>query len=117
MTELPDAYTALAKPDLFVAFTAQLKKDFANCGLNSDFISSLLGDYELILEVIAGEIKTVNKNRPNKISELLYRVDISESQLKKLTLQKPGAAFETIVAELIIKRELQKVVIHQLYRS
>ncbi|MGZ3932163.1 MAG: hypothetical protein ACXVP0_12560, partial [Bacteroidia bacterium] len=99
--------------DLFAAFTAQVKKDFDYCGLNSSFTEGLKADYEHMQLILANELSAINKRRPDKISELLYRIDISELQLKKKSLQRPEAAFEAIVADLIIRRELQKVVIRK----
>jgi hypothetical protein len=48
---------------------------------------------------------------------LLYRIDVSELQIKKLSREKPENEMNEIMAELIIKRELQKVVIKEHYRN
>ncbi len=117
MIELPDNFSALTKPDLFEAFKIQLKKDFENSGLNSDFVSKVMPDYGLILQMVAIEVNAVIKQSSTKLNELLYRIDISELQIKKLSKLNPEADFIDIVAELIIKRELQKVVIRQMFKE
>lgn len=117
MTELPDNFSALIKPDLFEAFKNQIKKDFENCGLNSDFVSKILPDYALILQIVALEVNSIIKQSSTKLNELLYRIDISELQIKKLSKQKADSDFIDIVAELIIKRELQKVVIREMFKE
>jgi hypothetical protein len=48
--------------------------------------------------------------------QLLYRIDISEAQLKRY-LSELNEPYFSVIAELIIKRVLQKVVIRQYYKS
>lgn len=117
MIDLPDNFSALAKPDLFEAFKNQIKKDFEMCALNADFVLKLDSDYGLLLQSLAKEIEAVMKNYSTKLSELLYRIDISEQQVKKLSKEKTDSHLFDIVAELIIKRELQKVVIREMFKS
>ena len=117
MDNLPDIITSISKPDLFEAFKIQLKKDFDNCGLNSDFMTKLIPDYNFILDLLSKEVSLIIKTSNDKLMELLYRIDISEMQIKKLGIQKPESTFNQIVAELIIKRELQKVVIKQMFKN
>ena len=116
MSELPDTLTALAKPDLFEAFKAQLKKDFEMCAIDSDFVSGLNSDYGLLLQTLAKEVEKIMK-ASTKLSDLLYRIDISENQLKKLSKEKSDSDLSDVVAELVIKRELQKVVIRKMYKE
>jgi len=117
MSELPDILSGITKPDLFEAFKNQLKKDFENCGLNGDFAGELMANYDLIFEKMLMEIDRISKSQNQKITELLYRIDISEKQIKTLSLEKPKAALNEAIAELIIKRELQKVVIKEFYKK
>jgi hypothetical protein len=48
--------------------------------------------------------------------QLLYRVDISEVQLKKYLNEATNENHLSAIAELVIKRVLQKVVIKQYYK-
>jgi len=48
---------------------------------------------------------------------LLNRIDISEAQLKKYLNENRNEDRFNVIAELIIKRVLQKVVIRQHYKS
>jgi hypothetical protein len=48
---------------------------------------------------------------------LLYRVDISEAQLKRYLTESPAEDTLVTIAELIIKRVLQKVVIRKYYKG
>jgi hypothetical protein len=49
--------------------------------------------------------------------QLLYLIDISEAQLKKYLTENKKETHFNVIAELIIKRVLQKVVIKQYYKS
>ena len=117
MNEVPDNFDAISKPDIFTAFKDQIKKDFEMCALNSDFILSLDANYGMLLQTLAKEIEGIMKNYSTKLSELLYRIDISEQQVKKLSKEKADPHLADIVAELIIKRELQKVVLKEMYKK
>ncbi len=117
MNELPDIRISISKPDLFEAFKMQLKKDFDNCGVSSDFMEKMIPEFDFILNLLSEEIVRIIKNTNDKLTELLYRIDISELQIKKLSKLNPDEAFHQIVAELMIERELQKVVIKQFYKS
>ncbi len=114
---LPDIITGLTKPDLFEKFKNQLKKDFENCSLDSDFCNQINSNFNDLLLSLARQVETISKNFPGKLNELLYRVDISEHQIKKQSRLKPGVTLDEIIAELIIKRELQKVVYKEYFKK
>jgi hypothetical protein len=117
MEELPDINSGLLRPDLFAKFREQLKKDFVGSGLNGDFAMTLEQDYDLIFKKVIDEIDKAGRTAHSKLTGLLYRIDVSELQIKKLSREKPENEMNEIMAELIIKRELQKVVIKEHYRN
>ena len=124
MEELPDLNMGISKPDLFEKFKTQLKKDFENCGLDSGFTENLIPDYDFIFNLVNLEVEKINlsavrhdKSKSNKLNELLYRIDISEMQIKKAFAVNSNTTLNEIIAELIIKRELQKIVIKEHYKS
>ena len=51
----------------------------------------------------------------NSLKNLLYRIDITELQIKNAALKNPELHLQFLLAELIIKRILQKVVLKELY--
>ena len=110
MDDLPDIITGISKPDLFEKFKMQLQKDFEGAGLNGDFAGTLSPDYNALLEVIKFEVEKINRSAISKLTGLLYRIDISELQIKKLSKEKPRSSMDEIISELILKRELQKII-------
>ncbi len=100
----------LINEDLFTLFKKQIRKDFENCGVEAGFADNLLPEWFSLKEVIARSLKTVNKGSP-LFKALLYRIDISEQEIAHYQSLHGGLAFEDMMAELIIKRILQKVVL------
>jgi hypothetical protein len=117
MEELPDVTNQLSSGTLFVAFKEQLRKNFEQCNFPADFIDRMEPVYENIHRAIFEELQRSEKRSDSSLMQLLYRVDIQESQLKRYIGNHPGRSYFDVMAELIIKRILQKVVIKQMYRN
>jgi hypothetical protein len=117
MQNLPDIKNQLSHKDLFDAFKGQLAKDFEQSNFPSDFISALPPDYAAIVEQIAFELQQNEKKTDLNLMQLLYRVDISEAQLKRYLHENKNENYFNVIAALIIKRVLQKVVIKRYYKK
>ena len=117
MQSLPNIKEQLNSKDLFDAFKMQLAKDFKQSNLSGDFAEALEPNYIDILERISLELQR-NENRTDfNVMQLLYRVDISEAQLKRYLNENKNKNYFITIAELIIKRVLQKVVIKLHYKN
>lgn len=105
----------LTMPNLLRALILQLIKDFQTAQipltLNPDENYSFEGLCDFIELVIDDHIKRVGT-----LKNLLNRVDLTEKQIKKTI---PNALYSNLrpLTELIIKRELQKVVIRHWYQQ
>lgn len=106
----------LSSKDLFDAFKMQLAKDFEQSNFPIDFIKTLEPDYASIHKKIMGELQRNENRADSTLMQLLYRIDISEAQLKKYLNRDKNENHLSIIAELIIKRVLQKVVIKKHYK-
>ena len=103
----------LEKPSLFDKFKIQTYKDYELSGIleylpimeNHHFQSLKNEFYHSVLKL---ELSHALKN-------LLYRIDLTESQIKKACVNNPEMALQEVLAELMIKRILQKVVLKELY--
>jgi len=114
---LPSINNQLTSQDLFGAFKTQLAKDFDGSNFSSDFIKALEPDYNNIHSKIVVELQR-NETKPNSnLMRLLNRIDISEAQLRKFLSEYKNENRFNVIAELIIKRVLQKVVIKQHYKK
>jgi hypothetical protein len=117
MQNLPDIQNQLSSQGLFDAFKKQLAKDFEQSNFPSGFVSALEPDYNSIHKKIAQELQRHEKKSDFTIMNLLYRIDISEAQLKRYLNKNKDKSHFNVIAELIIKRVLQKVVIRQMYKN
>lgn len=102
---------------LFQLFIAQLIKDFSSANFDSDFITHLKPDVQEIQFAIIDQLEKVEKISKTKLRNLLYRIDISEKQILKLSKNKTENSFNEILSELIIKRVLQKVIFKEYYKA
>jgi hypothetical protein len=117
MQNLPDIKIQLSSKDLFDAFKMQLAKDFKQSNFPCEFVDALEPEYESIHSTIVSELQR-NENRSDfNVMNVLNRIDISEAQLKRYLYEHHNENHLTVIAELIIKRVLQKVVIKQYYKN
>ncbi len=117
METFPEIKSQLNSKDLFDAFKRQLMKDFEQSNFPSEFVMMLEADYSSILEKIATELQLNEKKSDFNLFQLLYRIDISEGQLRKYLDKSKNENRYNVIAELIIKRVLQKVVSRQYYKN
>ncbi len=117
MGNLPTIKNQLSSNDLFDAFKRQLIKDFEQSNFPADFVVGLKPEYSSILEKIAVELQRNEHKTDFNVPQLLYRIDISEAQLKRYLTENINESYFKVIAELIIKRVLQKVVTKQFYKN
>ena len=108
-----DTITSLQKPGLFEKFKAQVYKDFELAGaleylpaIESNNLDQLM--HEFFNAVVKLEMS-------NALKTLLYRIDITELQIKQASQKNTQNPIQHVLAELMIKRILQKVVLKELY--
>jgi hypothetical protein len=94
---------------------AQIKKDFSFFSMDIVFRDNKENAYTQLYNQILPHISKLLKDKYEKLFSLLYRIDISEKQLKAEQEQNKELPFEQIITGLIIKRCLQKVVLRKLY--
>jgi hypothetical protein len=103
-------------PDLIKQLLVQLQKDFVHTQLFNDVIIDTI-DGSQVHDLLYTEVKNLLHNNYGVLSNTLYRIDISEQQLKE-ALRANGTMDEAeVVTQLILKRELQKVVYKNIYKQ
>jgi len=116
MQKLPDL-SQLNSKELFEAFKKQLVKDFSQSNFPTEFIPSLEPDYSSIQNKIKRELQHIELKTDFNLMQLLNRIDISEAQLKRYLNENKNDDYFGVIAELVIKRVLQKVVIREYYKK
>ena len=94
----------------------QIIKDFEMFDLEIKFSGNTLNAYQELYEQIQPHINNLVNTNQQKFMSILYRIDVSEQQIKKAVEDNYTQPFSNTVTDLIIKRELQKVVIRNHYK-
>jgi hypothetical protein len=105
----------LLRENLFLLFRAQLRKDLEGAGIPAEFTDRLLGEYAVLKQLLTVEVERLSRERRSLLAGLLYRVDISETQLAQCRQKEPSWSLEEVMAELIIRRILQKVILKKTF--
>jgi len=106
----------LQKPELLQQTAEQLIKDFAMLGMEITFSGITITAYEELFNQVEPFMDKMLTRDRQKLFALLYRIDLSEIQIEKATKQNPSTSFPHLITDLILKRELQKVVIRNHYK-
>ncbi|MBS1975979.1 MAG: hypothetical protein JST46_01325 [Bacteroidetes bacterium] len=117
MENLPDIRLQLSRKDLFETFRKQLGKEFDQNNFPGAFVETLDPNYDRIHQAIVDALARQSKQSDFNLAQLLYRIDISEAQMAEYIVHSNRDDHFDAVAELIIKRVLQKVVVRQYYKN
>ena len=109
----PEILNNLEKPNLFEKFKTQVYKDFELAGV-IDYLPVIESNHlDQLKESFFNSI--VKLEISNAMKNLLYRIDITEMQIKQASQKDPQIPIQQLLAELMIKRILQKVVLKEMY--
>ena len=94
-----------------------IQKDFSFFEIDIEVNKTDTNTYHFLYGEVFPQIKKLLTANSQKIFSLLYRIDISEFQLKNEAQKHPEQTTEEIITTLIIKRCLQKVVLRKLFSA
>jgi hypothetical protein len=112
---IPDVLHSLQRVDLFEKFKTQLHRDFELCGFADVAPKLSSNNLEHVFQEVLKSVMIIEKKDSSSIQNLLYRIDVTELQIKKESSDHPEKNFQQILGELIVKRILQKVILKDLY--
>lgn len=99
--------------DILNETAQQIIKDFGMIGIEIRFSGNTQNAYEELFSQMLPLIEKLQKENFQKFYNLMYRIDISEMQIKKAVRESKDKSFSDIVTNLILKRELQKVILRK----
>lgn len=102
--------------DLLTLTVEQIKKDFDLYGMEIHFSGNENSAYEELTSQISPYIENLLNSNYEKFLSLLYRIDVPEKKLSQIIMHSNDVKVLEI-SDLIIKRELQKVVIRTYYKE
>ncbi|MCC7231812.1 MAG: hypothetical protein IT242_02615 [Bacteroidia bacterium] len=113
MNENPDSY----RQDIaLVKETAQqLFRDFEIFGFEIPFSGNPFTAYQELHAAISPLMGELFRKSPGQFQAILYRIDVDESAFRKVLSEKDRLHFEGAIADLILKREFQKVITRKFF--
>ena len=94
----------------------QVKKDFTMFGMDVDFTGNSDLAYEEMFRQLTAHISHLLEIDPHRLSALIYQIDIGENKIMDSGALHPEWTLPEVIAELIIHRELKKVLIRNYYK-
>ncbi len=115
LSELTPYYN---RTDLLQKVVAQIQKDFNWFSFEITFSSKEdVTPYQELFQQILPLVDEMLNDDYIKLMSLLYRIDLDEDFLNRKLKENAQADTDEVIADLIIKRELQKVIIKDIYSS
>ena len=114
LSELNPYYT---RTDLLEKVVEQIKKDFNWFSFEITFKGEEDTPYQELYKQILPLIDELLNDDYPKLMAMLYRIDLDEEFLNRKLKESAHADTDEVITDLIIKRELQKVIIREVYSS
>lgn len=97
------------KAEIIEKTAMQVIKDFALFGLQIDFPENLSYAYKELYDQLKVQIEELLTLNSAKLLSLLYQIDIPEKKIREEADHIGGESLPEIITELILERELKKV--------
>lgn len=111
-----DVQAYLDTDELVRATVQQIMKDFDSFGIAITFSGDISMAYSEIHGQLVQHLNDLLDRSYSKLIALLYRIDLSEADIKKGVLHLPDYNFSQAMAHLIIERELKKVLSRKFFQ-
>ena len=95
----------------------QIEKDFDQFGLEVNFSGEIQNAYEELFSQLNEHLCHLLDRDYHRLILLLYQIDVSEKQIVKTELNFPDVSKSELLTELIILRELKKVLIKNYFKE
>jgi|TARA_B110000116_G_C16430556_1_gene400315 hypothetical protein len=105
------------RTDLLEKVVEQLKKDFNWFSFEITFKGDQESPYQELYNQILPLIDELLNDDYPKLMAMLYRIDLDEEFLNRKLKENSQADTDEVITDLILKRELQKVIIRGMYSS
>jgi len=96
---------------------AQIEKDFYQFGFEVRFSGNPDEAYDELFSQIIEHVAYMLSQDYHRLVLLLYQIDLSEKEILKNELKYPNVDKQQLLSELIIQRELKKVLIRNYFKE
>jgi hypothetical protein len=112
--DLSDYYQ---RQEFIVQTARQIIKDFAEFGIDIQFSGDTSGAYRELFEQLEYHVRGILQTKQEMFFHMLYRIDVSATSIKKAAALHPDMPLESTISDVIIQRELKKVLFRYFYKS
>jgi len=112
-----DLEKASRREELIEETIRQIIKDFAEFDLDIGFPGDTDDFYGHLFRQMLEHVSHLLMHHREKLFNLLYRIDLDASDIDSYQRQMPEVPFEKLLTELIIHRELKKVLTRDFFRQ
>ncbi len=106
-----------AETEIIRMTVEQIRKDFAMFGLDISFPMRMNMVYEELFSQLDAHVSQLLTVNVQKLMALLYQIDIPERNIMEAWEAHPEFTHAQVIAELIIYRELKKVILRNYYKN
>jgi len=107
---------AAKREDLIRETADQIIKDFAGFNLEISFSGSVRDFYQELFGQMEKHVENLMAEDSAKFFNLLYRIDVAPEEIDRYQKEFPGQTLSEVITELIIHRELKKIMIRDYFR-
>lgn len=112
-----DIRKAAKREDLIRETADQIIKDFAGFDLEIHFSGNIHDFYQELFVQMQAHVDNLLASQGEKFFNLLYRVDVDPGDIDHYQKEFPDSSLTDVITELIIHRELKKVMIREYFRQ
>jgi hypothetical protein len=116
-TSRSDLQKACRKNELIIETAHQIQKDFGEFGLSITFSGNAASFYDELFSQMKVHVENLISESLSRFMHFLYRIDISEKQISLYEKEIQEASYSEVITELIIHRELKKVITRDFFRQ
>ena len=116
-TTLSDLTPFQKRMDIIRQTAEQTIKDFDAFGYEISFSNDPEKAYQELQNQILPLIDQLITKNYKKLMSILYRIDVREDLINECVLQSDPSQFAKIITELVLERELKKVIIRNYYKN
>lgn len=96
---------------------AQVEKDFSMFGLDTGFSGSTNLAYQEMFIQLSAHIRRLLENDLSRLYSLLYQIDLGEQSVIDAQILHPDWSLADVITELVIHRELKKVLLRKYFKN
>lgn len=105
------------KVEIIRQVAAQIEKDFYQFGFEVKFSGEPADAYNELFEQINKHVAFMLSQDYHRLVLLLYQIDLSEKEIIRNELKYPDVDKHQLLSEMIIQRELKKVLIRNYFKE